>query len=249
MKDRVFSDSVQYQVVMKNLEENNGQIKCAVCNRVILSKSGCHFDHIVPWAKGGKSTLPNCQILCSDCNIRKNDKILDDFLLEEKAKRFLSGEEMTDIETQREPTDINNETNEISKETFDLTIQNFISKYGDIKKTDFFKEKYKLPSIHHVRKYYGSLINLKKAFGMTTHEWNRENIKTSLHGFISTHGDILQKDLIKANGLPSLPCIFAYYPEYKTFTEIKEFLGLHPTRIVWTKDLARKKEESLLLYI
>ena len=51
-----------------------------------------HFDHILAYAKGGKSILSNCQILCIDCNLSKSNKEMNDFLLEEKAKRFMSGE-------------------------------------------------------------------------------------------------------------------------------------------------------------
>ena len=30
-------------------------------------------DHIMPWAKGGKTVAENCQMLCADCNRRKSD--------------------------------------------------------------------------------------------------------------------------------------------------------------------------------
>lgn len=108
MNDRIFSDSIQYQVVLSNLEKNNGQLKCAVCGKILTSKSECHFDHILAYAKGGKSTLENCQILCTDCNLSKSDKEMHDFLLEEKAKKFMSGETITtDLSsmTQQSPVD------------------------------------------------------------------------------------------------------------------------------------------------
>ena len=72
MNDRIFSDSIQYQVVLSNLEKNNGQLKCAVCGKILTSKSECHFDHILAYAKGGKSTLENCQILCKPNSIYCN---------------------------------------------------------------------------------------------------------------------------------------------------------------------------------
>lgn len=31
-------------------------------------------DHITPWAKGGRTTLDNCQMLCQECNRRKSAK-------------------------------------------------------------------------------------------------------------------------------------------------------------------------------
>lgn len=31
-------------------------------------------DHIVPWHKGGKTTLENCQMLCMPCNRAKGGK-------------------------------------------------------------------------------------------------------------------------------------------------------------------------------
>ena len=89
MNDRFFSESVQYQAVLSNLEKNNGQLKCALCGKILVSKSECHFDHILAYAKGGKSILSNCQILCIDCNLSKSNKEMNDFLLEEKAKRFM----------------------------------------------------------------------------------------------------------------------------------------------------------------
>ena len=68
MNDRAFSDSVQYAVVKANLEKNDGLIKCEMCGKQLHSISDCHFDHIIPYAKGGKSIKENCQILCINCN-------------------------------------------------------------------------------------------------------------------------------------------------------------------------------------
>ena len=36
-----------------------------------------HVDHIVPWSKGGKTTLSNLQTLCSTCNLGKSDIIIE----------------------------------------------------------------------------------------------------------------------------------------------------------------------------
>ena len=46
--------------------------RCRYCGRrnVVLE-----VDHIIPIAKGGKSTMDNLQTLCHDCNVKKGDKI------------------------------------------------------------------------------------------------------------------------------------------------------------------------------
>ena len=34
-----------------------------------------HIDHIIPWSLGGKTELENLRLLCSECNLKKNNKI------------------------------------------------------------------------------------------------------------------------------------------------------------------------------
>lgn len=92
-----------------------------------------------------------------------------------------------------------------------------------------------MPSIHYVRKYYGDLRTLKKAFGVEdlSVNWSREAIKATLERYIEQNGDILQKDLTKKNKLPSLPCILGHYPEYKSFTDIKKNMLNLTVRSSW----------------
>jgi len=46
--------------------------KCAKCGE----ESDLHFDHIIPWSKGGSSNTPeNIQLLCGKHNLEKHDRI------------------------------------------------------------------------------------------------------------------------------------------------------------------------------
>ena len=243
MSNRDFSDSVKLEVIKANLDKNGGIICCEICDSALSSIKECHFDHIYPFAKGGKSTLENCQLLCADCNLKKNDKELKDFILEEKARAFLNGGSLNEVE-QIAVDNISTEQTEsnagMTKELFDEIVAAFIQKKGNISKVDFGREYNKLPSIHYVIQYYGGLNNLKRAFGIEdlSYSWNRETIKDALVSYVAQNGDISQKDMKKANKLPSIPCVLNYYPELKNFTDIKRDLCGLSVPISWTRETA-----------
>lgn len=56
--------------VQKEVWKRDGG-RCVKCG----SSKDLHFDHIIPFSKGGSNTVENIQILCARCNIRKSDRI------------------------------------------------------------------------------------------------------------------------------------------------------------------------------
>ena len=255
MAGRYFSDAIQFAVVKDNLEKHNGQIRCEMCGKQIFTINECHFDHIIPYAKGGSSTFDNCQILCIECNLKKSDKEIKDVILEEKAKQFLSSKTFSKDRQEPEDTtdtaDLQNGNNntKMTKEKFDEIVGKFIEEKGDIRQIDFLREYNHLPGIGYIAKYYGTLNELKKAFGITdiSLNWNRENIRQALVNFVLLNGNITQKDIRKENGLPSINCILNYYPEYKNFTDIKRGLCNIDARGIWTKEEALEAGKAFVI--
>lgn len=49
---------------------------CALCNNQILDIDDAHVDHIVPFSKGGTTTLDNAQLAHKYCNLAKNDSLI-----------------------------------------------------------------------------------------------------------------------------------------------------------------------------
>ena len=68
MTKREPTDRLKVQVLMR--DGNRCRICGAKCDGGIHK---LHFDHIVPWAKGGETTLDNLQVLCSVCNAALGD--------------------------------------------------------------------------------------------------------------------------------------------------------------------------------
>lgn len=244
--NRDFSDSIKLEVIKNNLKKYSGSICCEICNTKLDSIEECHFDHIYPFAKGGKSSFENCQILCSQCNLKKNDKELEEFVLEEKAKQFLAGTPLEvdhdEDEKEIEPIEVikrSSRSTKLTKEEFDEVIRSFIAKKGDIHKVDFTRSYNNLPSVWYVREYYGDLNSLKKAFGIEdlSLNWTRERIIEALSDYIAIHGDVNEKDLKKKNRVPSYPCIMKFFPEYSSFSVFKQKeLGVQNVYKVWTRE-------------
>lgn len=68
---RSISDKLRYQVLKRD------NFKCCACGASPAKDPSVelHIDHIIPWSKGGETTLDNLQTLCSRCNIGKSDSV------------------------------------------------------------------------------------------------------------------------------------------------------------------------------
>ena len=63
------SDSLRYDIL------NRDNFTCVLCGASAKQGVRLHVDHIIPIAKGGKSTPDNLRTLCERCNVGKSDKI------------------------------------------------------------------------------------------------------------------------------------------------------------------------------
>lgn len=57
---------------MKLTAYTRQQGRCAICGKPFKLEE-MEGDHIVPWSKGGKTTLENLQMLCKTCNLKKSN--------------------------------------------------------------------------------------------------------------------------------------------------------------------------------
>jgi hypothetical protein len=63
--------TMRYQVLVRD------KATCQICGASKKDGVILHVDHILPVAKGGKSTLDNLRTLCDRCNLGKKDRIED----------------------------------------------------------------------------------------------------------------------------------------------------------------------------
>ena len=57
--------------------------KCALTDKEIpfldvFNGDKVHVDHIVPWSKGGSTTIDNAQLVTAEANLKKSNKIEED---------------------------------------------------------------------------------------------------------------------------------------------------------------------------
>ncbi|OGB30980.1 MAG: hypothetical protein A3F78_10285 [Burkholderiales bacterium RIFCSPLOWO2_12_FULL_61_40] len=52
--------------------------RCQLCGAEARNGALLHVDHIIPWSKGGETTLANLRVLCHVCNIGRSNVAPDD---------------------------------------------------------------------------------------------------------------------------------------------------------------------------
>jgi 5-methylcytosine-specific restriction endonuclease McrA len=65
-----FIDQVNYEAIW--LRDSG---ICHLCGGAV-ERSACHFDHVIPLAKGGAHSMENIKVAHARCNLRKGSKVL-----------------------------------------------------------------------------------------------------------------------------------------------------------------------------
>ncbi len=71
----VTSRDINLRLRFKIMQRDN--FKCCACGASPAKDPSIelHIDHIIPWSKGGETTIDNLQTLCSKCNLGKSDLV------------------------------------------------------------------------------------------------------------------------------------------------------------------------------
>lgn len=75
---RNISRSIPRSIQFRVLKREN-QI-CRMCGKSVQDED-IHFDHIIPYSKGGSSDEHNIRLLCSECNLKRKNNFEDEFLV------------------------------------------------------------------------------------------------------------------------------------------------------------------------
>ena len=65
--------SMNYRVRFQVLQRDH--FRCVACGKSPATETGVklHVDHVVPWSRGGDSSIDNLQTLCETCNLGKSN--------------------------------------------------------------------------------------------------------------------------------------------------------------------------------
>lgn len=69
--EKYVTTKMRYQVLRRD------RYRCVLCGRSPAKSLDVelHIDHIIPFCKGGETTVKNLQTLCSECNLGKSDSM------------------------------------------------------------------------------------------------------------------------------------------------------------------------------
>ncbi|MCX6818524.1 MAG: HNH endonuclease [Candidatus Aenigmarchaeota archaeon] len=67
---RAFSQTQRNEI----WDRQKGKCTGSHCGHKTLLRSATHYDHIIPWEKGGKTVVSNGQALCPTCHSVKSNK-------------------------------------------------------------------------------------------------------------------------------------------------------------------------------
>lgn len=73
-QDRAKQRSLMTPELRRRIAERDNYT-CQICGRYMPDGVGLQIDHIIPVAKGGKTTPDNLQVLCAECNRKKSDRV------------------------------------------------------------------------------------------------------------------------------------------------------------------------------
>jgi hypothetical protein len=76
---RTLEDSRDIPLGLRFKALRRDHFKCVLCgdNPPINPQCVLHVDHIVPWSKGGKTTIENLRTLCASCNVGRGNRYDD----------------------------------------------------------------------------------------------------------------------------------------------------------------------------
>ena len=66
---------------LKRTVYRNADGKCQMCKSTYANED----DHIIPYAKGGKTTLQNLRLLCRNCNQRQGFLVFGDYCMKKQT--------------------------------------------------------------------------------------------------------------------------------------------------------------------
>lgn len=92
---RNVSRSIPRSIQFKVLKRDNNV--CRECKKPVL-EDDIHFDHIIPWSKGGPTEEHNIRLLCADCNRKKGNRFEDEFLIKQFSDHMIEPEDIDYID-------------------------------------------------------------------------------------------------------------------------------------------------------